>query len=108
MVLFAAGADIKEMQNLDFPKVFGGSFLEHWSRVTAVRKPVIAAVNGFAVCCPIITFVYPSCVIILQLGGGCELALMCDIVYAGDKAQFGQPEINIGTIPGINTNSFVT
>uniref|UniRef100_A0A914XB46 Probable enoyl-CoA hydratase, mitochondrial n=1 Tax=Plectus sambesii TaxID=2011161 RepID=A0A914XB46_9BILA len=79
---FAAGADIKEMIPLEYPNTFLGGFLEHWTKVTEVRKPVVAAVNGFA------------------LGGGCELALMCDIIYAGDKAQFGQPEINIGTIPG--------
>ncbi|CAI5446570.1 unnamed protein product [Caenorhabditis angaria] len=79
---FAAGADIKEMTNNSFSQTFSGSFLSNWTDISKVTKPVIAAVNGFA------------------LGGGNELAMMCDIVYAGEKAQFGQPEVNIGTIPG--------
>ncbi|KAL9956967.1 hypothetical protein ACROYT_G038537 [Oculina patagonica] len=79
---FAAGADIKEMENLTFQQCLMGDFLSHWTRVTRCKKPVIAAVNGFA------------------LGGGCELAMMCDIIYAGNKAKFGQPEILLGTIPG--------
>ncbi|GFG33558.1 hypothetical protein Cfor_12309, partial [Coptotermes formosanus] len=79
---FAAGADIKEMQHNTYSKNVRGNFLTHWNRVASCRKPVIAAVNGYA------------------LGGGCELAMMCDIIYAGDKAKFGQPEIAIGTIPG--------
>ncbi|XP_065846542.1 enoyl-CoA hydratase, mitochondrial-like [Oscarella lobularis] len=79
---FAAGADIKEMLPLDYKDVAAGSFLSHWDRVTRMRKPVIAAVNGFA------------------LGGGCEFAMMCDIIYAGENAHFGQPEILLGTIPG--------
>jgi len=79
---FAAGADIKEMQNNTLPKVVGSGFLDQWSAVARIKKPIIAAVNGFA------------------LGGGCELSMMCDIIYAGEQAEFGQPEIIIGTIPG--------
>lgn len=79
---FAAGADIKEMQHNTYPKCIQGNFLNDWTRVARCQKPVIAAVNGFA------------------LGGGNELAMMCDIIYAGEKAKFGQPEIALGTIPG--------
>ncbi|CAL2027990.1 unnamed protein product [Caenorhabditis brenneri] len=80
---FAAGADIKEMAKLEFKDVFQNDFFTNWDTLSHITKPVIAAVNGFA------------------LGGGTELALMCDIVYAGENAVFGQPEISIGTIPGL-------
>ncbi|EDR09131.1 enoyl-CoA hydratase [Laccaria bicolor S238N-H82] len=81
---FAAGADIKEMKDKQckFSNVFKNKFLENWGEIASLRKPVIAAVSGFA------------------LGGGCELALMCDIILASPTAKFGQPEINLGVIPG--------
>ena len=80
---FAAGADIKEMQPKNYMDVFKEDFITaKWERVTRCRKPVIAAVAGYA------------------LGGGCELAMMCDFILAADSAKFGQPEINLGTIPG--------
>ncbi len=80
---FAAGADIKEMQNRTYPAAFQEDFIgTRWETVLRVRKPVIAAVAGFA------------------LGGGCELAMMCDMIIAADTAKFGQPEINLGVIPG--------
>ena len=80
---FAAGADISQMINNTFADAYQGNFISrNWERVTQCRKPVIAAVAGYA------------------LGGGCELAMMCDFIIAGDNAQFGQPEILLGIIPG--------
>jgi enoyl-CoA hydratase len=79
---FAAGADIKQMQAKSYMQAYKEDFIARWDRVAAVRKPVVAAVAGFA------------------LGGGCELAMMCDIVIAADTAKFGQPEIKLGVMPG--------
>jgi len=79
---FAAGADIKEMKDKQFADVYKNKFLEDWGLIANLRKPLIAAVSGYA------------------LGGGCELALMCDIILASPTAKFGQPEINLGVIPG--------
>jgi enoyl-CoA hydratase len=79
---FAAGADIKEMQDKTFAEAFLDDFISKWERLTRVRKPVVAAVAGFA------------------LGGGCEIAMMCDFILAADTAKFGQPEIKLGVIPG--------
>jgi enoyl-CoA hydratase len=80
---FAAGADIKEMVDKTFNEAFLGNFMASWHCVAQARKPTIAAVAGFA------------------LGGGCELAMQCDIIIAADNARFGQPEIKLGVIPGI-------
>jgi enoyl-CoA hydratase len=79
---FAAGADIKEMQDKTFAEAFLGDFISRWENVSRTRKPIIAAVAGFA------------------LGGGCEVAMMCDFILAADTAKFGQPEIKLGVIPG--------
>ncbi len=87
---FAAGADIKEMQARSFPAVFISDFIAPWETVLRVKKPVIAAVAGFA------------------LGGGCELAMMCDMILAADTAKFGQPEINLGVIPGAGGSQRLT
>lgn len=88
---FAAGADIKEMAPLTFSQAYLSSFIESWSNLTTqVKKPIIAAVSGHA------------------LGGGCELAMMCDVIYCTDKANFGQPEIKLGTIPGAGGSQRLT
>lgn len=79
---FAAGADIKEMQNLSFPSTYLDDFITQWDGIATRRKPLIAAVAGFA------------------LGGGCEMAMMCDFILAADNAKFGQPEIKLGVMPG--------
>ncbi|MEL7937430.1 2,3-dehydroadipyl-CoA hydratase PaaF [Pseudomonas delhiensis] len=79
---FAAGADIKEMAERDLVGILDDPRVAHWQRITAFAKPLVAAVNGFA------------------LGGGCELAMHADILIAGEDARFGQPEINLGIIPG--------
>jgi enoyl-CoA hydratase len=87
---FAAGADIKEMASKSFLDAFMGDFVADWDRVARARKPVIAAVAGFA------------------LGGGCELAMHCDLIIAADNAKFGQPEIKLGVIPGIGGTQRLT
>lgn len=87
---FAAGADIKEMQTLDFVESYLGDFIGGWDQVAAARKPVIAAVSGYA------------------LGGGCELAMMCDFIIASETAKFGQPEITLGVIPGMGGSQRLT
>ena len=87
---FAAGADIKEMQAQGFADMFGSNIFGGWERVTATRKPWIAAVNGFA------------------LGGGCELAMMADFIIAGDGAKFGQPEIKLAVTPGMGGSQRLT
>ena len=88
---FAAGADIKEMHEKTWPDTFVEDFItDGWERVAACRKPVIAAVAGFA------------------LGGGCEVALMCDFILAAETAQFGQPEIKIGVLPGAGGSQRLT
>ena len=87
---FAAGADIKEMAELTYPQIYMDDLFSDSDRVANRRKPIIAAVNGFA------------------LGGGCELALMCDFILAGDTAKFGQPEINLGVLPGMGGTQRLT
>jgi enoyl-CoA hydratase len=87
---FAAGADIKEMADKPFIEAYLGDFVSNWNAVAMARKPIVAAVAGFA------------------LGGGCELAMQCDIVIAADTAKFGQPEIKLGVIPGIGGTQRLT
>ncbi|AOW94837.1 enoyl-CoA hydratase [Rhodococcus sp. WMMA185] len=87
---FAAGADIKEMQPKSYMDVYLDDFFAAWDRLAATRKPTIAAVAGYA------------------LGGGCELAMLCDILIAADTAKFGQPEIKLGVIPGIGGSQRLT
>jgi enoyl-CoA hydratase len=80
---FAAGADIKEMQSLDYMTAYLEDRFANWEQIGSVRKPIIAAVSGFA------------------LGGGCELAMMCDMIFASETAKFGQPEVKLGVMPGM-------
>ena len=87
---FAAGADIKEMAELTYPQIYLDDLFSDSDRIANRRKPIIAAVAGFA------------------LGGGCELALMCDFILAGDNAKFGQPEVNLGVLPGMGGTQRLT
>jgi enoyl-CoA hydratase len=87
---FAAGADIKEMQPQSFAQMYSSDFFAGWEKVTATRKPWIAAVNGFA------------------LGGGCEVAMMADFIIASENAKFGQPEIKLGVTPGMGGSQRLT
>lgn len=87
---FAAGADIKEMSSKSSVEMYKADWFANWDQFVAVRTPVIAAVNGYA------------------LGGGCELAMMCDFIIAGEKAKFGQPEVNLGITPGMGGSQRLT
>jgi enoyl-CoA hydratase len=87
---FAAGADIKEMSDQGFASMYGSNFFQGWEKVTATRKPWIAAVAGYA------------------LGGGCEVAMMADFIIAADTARFGQPEIKLGVTPGMGGSQRLT
>jgi enoyl-CoA hydratase len=87
---FAAGADVKEMRDLTFPSAYLDDFITAWDAIPLHRKPLIAAVSGFA------------------LGGGCELAMMCDFILASDTAKFGQPEIRLGIMPGAGGSQRLT
>ncbi|GAA6029018.1 hypothetical protein JCM8097_001554 [Rhodosporidiobolus ruineniae] len=113
---FAAGADIKEMKDKQFAEVYKGDFLAHWTELSSFRKPIVAAVSGYAVSrmlpspMPVLFDILSEWIDsrggtdafggLIQLGGGCELAMMCDIILASPTAVFGQPEINLGVIPG--------
>lgn len=87
---FAAGADIKEMAPKTFSEVYAEDLFSQWDRLSSIRKPIVAAVSGYA------------------LGGGCELAMLCDFIIASDTAKFGQPEIKLGVIPGIGGSQRLT
>jgi enoyl-CoA hydratase len=87
---FAAGADITEMQDRTYLDMYSSDWFSAWDRLVAVRKPLVAAVAGFA------------------LGGGCELAMICDVILAADTAKFGQPEIKLGVMPGIGGSQRLT
>lgn len=87
---FCAGADIKEMSQKDFSQMFNEDYFGYWEIFSRIKTPILAAVNGYA------------------FGGGCELAMMCDIIYASENAQFGQPEIKLGVIPGIGGSQRLT
>ena len=87
---FAAGADITEMQPMTYMDAYGSDFGANWDQVSKTRKPIIAAVAGYA------------------LGGGCELAMMCDMVFAAETAKFGQPEITLGVMPGLGGTQRLT
>lgn len=87
---FAAGADIKEMKDRIYPDTYTTDMLAWWDNISKIKKPLIGAVNGYA------------------LGGGSELAMLCDILLAGEDAKFGQPEVNLGTIPGMGGTQRLT
>lgn len=87
---FAAGADIKEMKDREYPDTYMTDMLAWWDGISKIKKPIIGAVNGYS------------------LGGGNELAMMCDILLAGEDAKFGQPEVNLGVIPGMGGTQRLT
>ena len=87
---FAAGADIKQMQSMSYVDAYAGELFGKWDDLSSVRTPMVAAVSGYA------------------LGGGCELAMMCDLIVAADSAKFGQPEITLGVIPGMGGSQRLT